>query len=215
MRVKISNITKEDLLDYVKESFSIREILLKMGYCGSGDSFKTLKSKLEEFNIDISHFNLSTKNKSKPNHIIFSENTVNNAVHRRRIIRDGLIPYICEVCNNDGNHMGKQLTLQLDHKNGIKTDNRLDNFRFLCPNCHSQTPTFGTKNLTPKKEKEKIKTKRKTKIVWPTPNDLQLLLWEKPTSKIAIDLGVSDKSIEKFCKKHNLSKPPRGYWNNL
>jgi 5-methylcytosine-specific restriction endonuclease McrA len=37
--------------------------------------------------------------------------------------------------------------MQLDHVNGVKNDNRLANLRMLCPNCHSQTPTFTGRNL--------------------------------------------------------------------
>jgi 5-methylcytosine-specific restriction endonuclease McrA len=40
----------------------------------------------------------------------------------------------------------KKLVLQVDHINGINDDNRLENLRFLCPNCHSQTETFSKKN---------------------------------------------------------------------
>jgi hypothetical protein len=38
------------------------------------------------------------------------------------------------------------------------------------------------------------------------------LVWETPTSKISIDLGVSDTAVKNFCKKNNIPKPPRGYW---
>lgn len=56
------------------------------------------------------------------------------------------IPYVCECCGNDGEWLGKKISLQLDHINGINNDNRIENLRFLCPNCHSQTDTFGGKN---------------------------------------------------------------------
>jgi very-short-patch-repair endonuclease len=51
-----------------------------------------------------------------------------------------------------------------------------------------------------------------TKIQWHNPEDLQIELWLKSTVKIAKELGVSDKAVEKFCKKSGLTKPPRGYW---
>ena len=52
----------------------------------------------------------------------------------------------------------------------------------------------------------------KTKIEWPSKEELEKLLWEKPTTSIAKDLGVSDKAVEKHVKKLGLTKPPRGYW---
>jgi 5-methylcytosine-specific restriction endonuclease McrA len=64
---------------------------------------------------------------------------------KRRILSENLISYICIECGNDGSHNGKRLTLQLDHINGNKKDHRLINLRFLCPNCHTQTDTYGYK----------------------------------------------------------------------
>lgn len=55
-------------------------------------------------------------------------------------------------------------------------------------------------------------TNRPTKITWPDASELQRLVWEMPCSKLALTLGISDKAIEKQCKKLGITKPPRGYW---
>lgn len=65
-----------------------------------------------------------------------------------RILKQKLIEYKCEECPLTDEWNGKKLVLQLDHRNGIHNDNRLENLRFLCPNCHSQTPTFTARNKT-------------------------------------------------------------------
>jgi len=64
---------------------------------------------------------------------------------RKTIIREELIPYECSKCGiNEWN--GKMLSLHLDHINGVNNDHRLENLRFLCPNCHSQTDTYTGRN---------------------------------------------------------------------
>jgi hypothetical protein len=52
----------------------------------------------------------------------------------------------CEECGIT-EHNGKPIVFQIDHTNGDRTDNRFENLKILCPNCHSQTPTFGVKNV--------------------------------------------------------------------
>lgn len=67
-----------------------------------------------------------------------SRHTIKRVLRRVRAYR-------CEICDIDSWN-GRPLTLQIDHINGVGTDNRMENLRFLCPNCHSQTDTFGGKN---------------------------------------------------------------------
>lgn len=65
---------------------------------------------------------------------------------KKRLIRAGLLIYVCSECNMVPVWNNKKLTLQIDHINGVSNDNRLENLRILCPNCHTQTKTYGGKN---------------------------------------------------------------------
>ena len=59
--------------------------------------------------------------------------------------------WLCQCsCGNKGEWQDKKLTLDIDHINGNHRDHRLENLRFICPNCHSQTPSFRNKNGTGK-----------------------------------------------------------------
>jgi len=49
----------------------------------------------------------------------------------------------------------------------------------------------------------------------PTKEQLLKEIWEIPTTKVAKKYGVSDKAVEKWCKKYDIQKPPRGYWAKL
>jgi hypothetical protein len=63
-----------------------------------------------------------------------------------RLLRDGILKNQCSRCGIS-EWRGKLLAIHIDHINGDKNDWRLENLRMLCPNCHSQTPTFGGRNL--------------------------------------------------------------------
>lgn len=62
-----------------------------------------------------------------------------------RLLAEGLLENKCSQCKIT-EWQGKRISIQLDHINGVNTDNRLENLRMLCPNCHSQTETFGARN---------------------------------------------------------------------
>jgi HNH endonuclease len=80
-----------------------------------------------------------------------------------RLIKEGLKENRCEICGID-EWLGKSLNTQLHHRNGDGTDNRIENLQLLCPNCHSQTDTYGGRNGHRRK-------KRHLQLVEPPPEE--------------------------------------------
>lgn len=137
----------------VSESSSCAVAMRKLGFtCTGGSARNTIKRRISELAIDVSHWNDKTKNARAatllPHDSYFALNTPHSGGHiRERILKYNLLPYKCACCGNIGEWQGKQLRLQVDHINGDHNDNRLENLRFLCPNCHAQTETFAGKNV--------------------------------------------------------------------
>ncbi|MFE9440946.1 HNH endonuclease [Streptomyces sp. NPDC006602] len=65
-----------------------------------------------------------------------------NRAQLHRALTEIGVPYACETCGNTGEWLGQPITLQIDHVNGEWRDNRRENLRYLCPNCHALTETW-------------------------------------------------------------------------
>jgi len=170
----LKDITVERLSKSVVQSYCWRDLLIKLGYSkNSGSMYKYVQQKVKMFNINTDHFDSHKKNKSKFNRIykdeeIFCKNSKYKAINylRMKIINEKLIDYVC-ICGQGPIWNGNPLTLQLDHINGDNTDHRIENLRFLCPNCHTQTKTYGSKRLKKnicKKCGKHLEGKRKTNL---------------------------------------------------
>jgi predicted RNA-binding Zn-ribbon protein involved in translation (DUF1610 family) len=117
-----------------------------LGIKDGGNSYRILLDRLKSLNIK-KEAKLKRSKFLIPSEEMFIESSpVGRAAVRARILRDKLITYACEACGNSGFHNGKVLSLHLDHKNGIANDHQVNNLRFLCPNCHSQTSTYAGRN---------------------------------------------------------------------
>lgn len=154
---------KEKLEDAIKNSLSYTEVIKCFVEEIAAGHYITLKEYIKKFELNTSHFSphnyFSKVLNSKEIFVINSPACASTI--RRRIIKDKLIPYKCK-CGNEGCWQGQEMALQLDHKNGDRTDNRLKNLEFLCPNCHAITPTFGSKNKKSNKrsDQQKIEDKK-------------------------------------------------------
>ncbi|MEK6273109.1 MAG: hypothetical protein AABM42_10760 [Actinomycetota bacterium] len=87
-----------------------------------------------------------TRPKATPVEELFVAGRRRNRHHLKwRLLREGLKENRCEECGLT-EWRGKPLNMALHHVNGDGHDNRLENIRFLCPNCHAQTPNYGGRN---------------------------------------------------------------------
>ena len=149
MNIKIW--TDDQLINAVKKSKSYATVLRLIGLKVAGSNYDTIKRRIKELNCSIEHFgskNVQSANAKYTLNEILVENSsyANISRLKTRLINEGRLEYKCAMCGNEGKWQGKDLTLQLDHINGINNDHRLENLRFLCPNCHSITPTYAGKN---------------------------------------------------------------------
>ncbi len=69
---------------------------------------------------------------------------------KKRLIKDGIKKEICEECGQGPIWNNQRLVLQLDHQDGNRYNHKLKNLKLLCPNCHTQTPTYCGRNLKKK-----------------------------------------------------------------
>ena len=150
---KVYSISDDDFKLLVSQSFSYSEILRRLDLkTKGGSSTDILKQRIRDLDCDVSHFWVKTKNlrfqeRIPINYILVEDsNYANTSYLKKRILDERLLEYKCQECGNNGVWNNKKLKLHLDHINGINNDHRIENLRFLCPNCHSQTPTYSGKN---------------------------------------------------------------------
>lgn len=143
----------------ISSSESYNEVFTKLERNSSSSSYRVLKKFIERHQIDTSHF-LSKKEMAKKLHkdgklnklddseIFKRKSTCSRAVVKNRVLEEGLLEYKCSKCGQDDNWKGEKITLILDHINGVRNDNRLENLRILCPNCNATLDTHCKGNIT-------------------------------------------------------------------
>jgi 5-methylcytosine-specific restriction endonuclease McrA len=150
---KVYKITDDEFTRLVETNASYSDVLRKLGLSPKGGtSSKLLKRRISELGICTNHFeNNSTRaqeaTRKKLADILVENSTYTNISRLKiRLVKELNFPYVCTKCGNTGEWLNKKLVLQLDHINGVHDDHRIQNLRFLCPNCHSQTETFSGRN---------------------------------------------------------------------
>ncbi len=148
---------KDELSSLVEKSSTFAQILAAFGLQNKGGNGYTLKQRLNHDNISFTHItSRKLENQRKglkhppvSNDKLFIENSIyGHTTVRRHVIKYNLKPYVCAICGLQPFWNGKSLPLILDHINGKNNDHRLNNLRFICPNCEYQTETHGSKNYS-------------------------------------------------------------------
>lgn len=141
--------TKEKLELAVSKSLSVQGVArILLGKPVSGNQHQHIKRMIKKYDLDTNHFlgyrhNLGThtNRRKTPAQIFIIGQRQKSFLLRRALLESG-VEYKCLICGINS-WRNRQLTLEIDHIDGQSAHNRIENLRFLCPNCHSQTSTFG------------------------------------------------------------------------
>ena len=224
----IDKYTKNELIQIVNQSKSLNEVIDKLGYsthCGNNN--KTVKNRLDSYEIDYSHLG-GEKSFVKRNedNVFVLNSTASQQTLRRWYLKGGYTQYECSICGQLPIWQGKKLTLILDHINGENHDNRLENLRWVCPNCNQQLDTTGFKKMRVNKLEQIEKkyycidcgkqihrgsercvscsSKIRRSVERPTREILKSQIRYMSFVELGKKYGVSDNAVKKWCISYNL-----------
>jgi 5-methylcytosine-specific restriction endonuclease McrA len=154
MRGRRRSWTDADLIASVAESTSMAQVLRRLGLRAAGGNYEHVKVRVNSLQLGTGHWIGQAHLRGKTNpHVrrqplqsILRRGTYYQSNKlRKRLLREAVLEPKCSNCGGV-EWLGKSIPLELDHIDGDKTNNQLDNLRLICPNCHALTPTYRGKN---------------------------------------------------------------------
>ncbi|MFI1941677.1 HNH endonuclease [Streptomyces purpureus] len=135
----------------VAESLSLREVLHRLGRTDSGAQRANLRRWIADDRLSIAHFTGRAHQRGKPSPtarrpeeiLVHHDGRRRTGTHLlRRALREVGVPEQCARCGLGPQWLGRAMALEMDHVNGDWGDDRAENLRLLCPNCHAITDTW-------------------------------------------------------------------------
>ncbi len=223
----IWNTSKEELQELLDNSDSVSDVLRSFGLNPASGNHRTLRERVKLDDLSLEELNQNLKvaqrkrgklKKVSSSTLLVKNSKVGSSKLKKRILDEGLLENKCSMCGIGPEWNGKALVLQLDHINGDSTDNRIENLRIVCPNCHTQTETFSGKHKAAPpnvcKSCQKVITREaevcmrcagfktaRHKIDWPTLEIVQGMVAEKGYRGTGKILGVTDNSVRRYIER--------------
>jgi hypothetical protein len=148
---RLARPTEDQLRAAVAESTSLAEVLRRLDRPGNGSQRNQVRQWIAEHEIATSHFLGQAHRRGKPSAnakspeevLVQHSGTRRTTTNRlRRALLEVGMPEECARCGTGPEWLGKHMTLEIDHINGDWSDDRRENLRLLCPNCHAITSTW-------------------------------------------------------------------------
>jgi transposase-like protein len=160
--VFVPRYTEDQAREAVAASFSYAETLRRLELCATGGNRRTLRLWVNRWGLDTSHFDpniarrASLRRPTRPLDEILVEHSTYSRNHLKdRLYLGGLKSPVCELCGQGELWRGSRMAMILDHVNGVRNDNRIENLRVVCPNCAATFDTHcGRKNRNEVAERE-------------------------------------------------------------
>jgi hypothetical protein len=148
---RVLPVSDEVFTRIVREAASVAAVIRGLGQAYAGAHYRNVHQEVQRLGLDTSHWTgqahgLSVQTRLLSAQVLVENSDTSTGRVKKIILREGLLPFRCALCKMDPVWRGQPLMLRLDHANGIRNDHRLDNLRFVCPNCDSQTDTFCGRN---------------------------------------------------------------------